>query len=84
MNARKIATSVRGDQYQALERERRRLKLKRSQAVQQALDLWLAARVLDDRVERYLRGYARQPDDPRHGLAYAEAFALGHEAEDWS
>ena len=84
MNAKKIATSVRADQYQALERLRRRLKLKRSQAVQEALDLWLSARAGDERVEQYIRGYVSHPDDPRDAQAYAQAWAEGHESEDWS
>ena len=84
MYAKKVATSIRGDQYEALERVRRRLKLRRSQAVQQALDLWLTSRERDQRIEQYVRGYASQPDDPRDAHAYAEAWAKGHEGEDWS
>ena len=84
MNSRKVATCIGADQYQALERVRRRLKLKRSQAVQQALELWLASRERDQRVEQYVRGYASQPDDPRGAQAYAQAWAAGHESEDWS
>ena len=84
MNAMKIATSVRADQYHALERARRRLKLRRSEAVQQALDLWLSSRERDERVEQYVRGYVNHPDDPREARAYARAWAEGHEAEDWA
>ncbi len=84
MNARKIATSVPGEQYAALERVRRRLKLRRSEAIQLALDLWLASREEDEQIERYLRGYARTPDDAREAAAYAAAWASGQTPEDWS
>ena len=62
MTAKKIATSLPSAQYVALERVRKRLRLKRSEAVQEALALWLAAREGDDRVAQYVRGYAEQPD----------------------
>ena len=82
MNARKIATSIPAEQYQALERARRRLKLKRSEAVQRALDLWLAAHERDARVEQYIRAYLRHPEDAEQG-AYARAWAKGLPREDW-
>ena len=83
MNARKIATSVPGAQYQALERLRKKLRLGRSQAVQEALAMWLAAREGDERVLQYVRGYANHPDDAREARALARAWAAGLEAEDW-
>jgi hypothetical protein len=83
MNAKKIATSVPGRQYEALERLRKRLGMGRSQAVQEALALWLTARQGDERVVRYLRGYTDQPDDPGDARALAEAWSQGLAAEDW-
>ena len=83
MNAKKIATSVPAEQYEALERVRRRLKLRRSEAVQQALELWLSSRQRDERVEQYIRGYVAHPDDPADARAYAKAWAESHEPEAW-
>lgn len=83
MNAKKIATSLPAAQFDALERTRRRLKLKRSEAVQAALTMWLAAREGDARVEQYLRGYAAHPDDARDAQAMTRAWAQGLEPEDW-
>jgi metal-responsive CopG/Arc/MetJ family transcriptional regulator len=83
MNAKKIATSVPGEQYAALERLRKRLKLGRSEAVQEALALWLAARERDARVEQYVRGYAAKPDDAAEARALVAAWASGQKAEDW-
>lgn len=83
MNARKIATSLPGSQYAALERVRKRLRLKRSEAVQQALALWLAAREGDDRAAQYVRGYVDHPDDVRETRAMVDAWAEGLTAEDW-
>lgn len=83
MNARKIATSVPGGQYAALERVRKRLRLKRSEAIQAALALWLAAREGDERDAQYIRGYTKHPDDPREARATVDAWAEGLEAEDW-
>jgi hypothetical protein len=59
------------------------LRLKRSDAVQQALGLWLAALERDERVARYIRGYLEQPDDPRGARVLARAWAQGLEQEDW-
>jgi hypothetical protein len=83
MNAKKIATSLPGSQYAALERVRKRLRLKRSEAVQQALALWLAARDGDDRVAQYIRGYVDHPEDAREARAMTDAWAEGLAAEDW-
>jgi metal-responsive CopG/Arc/MetJ family transcriptional regulator len=83
MNAKKIAASLPGEQFQAVERLRRRLHLKRSEAIQEALALWLRAREGDERVAQYIRGYARQPDDSREGRAFTQAWAKGIESEDW-
>jgi hypothetical protein len=83
MNARKIATSIRPDQYRALERTRRKMKLNRSQAVQRALDLWLAAQETDGRVEQYIRAYLAHPEDASEGKAYVKAWAAGQSREDW-
>jgi metal-responsive CopG/Arc/MetJ family transcriptional regulator len=83
MNAKKIATSLPGEQYAALERVRKRLRIRRSQAVQEALAMWLTAREGDARVAQYVRGYTEHPDDPSETLALAEAWASGVEAEEW-
>lgn len=83
MNSRKIATSLPSTQFAALERTRKRLRLKRSEAVQQALAMWLASREGDARVEQYIRGYAAHPDDPREARALAKAWAKDLEPEDW-
>lgn len=83
MTAKKIATSVPASQYAALERVRKRLRINRSEAVQEALAIWLAAREGDDRVTQYVRGYADQPDDAREARAMVNAWAEGLAAEDW-
>lgn len=83
MNAKKIATSVPGEQYAALERLRKRLRMGRSEAVQEALALWIAAREGDERITQYVRGYVAQPDDAREAHALAEAWGRGLEAEEW-
>lgn len=83
MNAKKIATSVPGNQYEALERLRKRLRLGRSEAVQEALSLWIAAREGDERITQYVRGYVDHPDDAKEAKVLAQAWAGGLEAEDW-
>lgn len=84
MTAKKIATSLPGPQFAALERARRRLKLQRSEAIQQALDMWLSAQERDARVRQYIEGYLAHPDDAAEALALAKAWAAGLEPEDWS
>jgi metal-responsive CopG/Arc/MetJ family transcriptional regulator len=83
MNARKIATSMPAAQFEAVERLRRRLRLKRSQVVQEALSLWLSAHDSAERCEQYLRGYLRHPEDAAEAKAYAQAWARGLAPEDW-
>ncbi|HEY3353289.1 MAG TPA: hypothetical protein VGQ83_08585 [Polyangia bacterium] len=83
MNARKIATSLPAAQFAALERTRRRLHLRRSEAVQQALARWLSAHELDSSVDQYIRGYLNHPEDAREARAFTKAWAKGLEHEDW-
>lgn len=84
MNAKKIATSVSASQYAALERTRRRLRLRRSEAVQRALELWLASTEGDARVAQYVRGYLSHPEDEASARAYTRAWATGLDREDWT
>lgn len=79
----KIATSLPQEQFQALEKTRKRMRLRRSEAVQRALALWLAAADEDTSVAQYIRGYVEYPDDPREARALAKAWARGLEREDW-
>ncbi len=83
MNAAKIATSLPAEQYRSVERLRRRLHLKRSEAVQQALALWLDAHRRDERLARYLRGYVEHPEDAREARAYVRAWSRGVDGEEW-
>lgn len=83
MNARKIATSIPAEQYRALERTRRKLKLNRSQAVQQALSFWLTSQHVDVRLEQYVRAYLAHPEDAAEGEAYVDAWVTGLAPEDW-
>jgi len=83
MNAKKIATSLPGPQYQALERMRKQLSLGRSEAVQQAITMWLTARQSDSRIVQYVQGYAAHPDDAAEANSLVAAWAQGVEAEDW-
>jgi hypothetical protein len=83
MSAAKIATSLPRDQFLALEKTRKRLGLRRSEAVQRALAAWLAAAEESARVAQYVRGYMQHPDDPREARALVRAWARGLEREDW-
>jgi metal-responsive CopG/Arc/MetJ family transcriptional regulator len=81
--AEKVAITLPAALHERLERTRLRLKLNRSEAVQQAVGLWLRAQEGDPRIEQYLRGYRAQPDDPQEASALAEAWAVGLAEEDW-
>lgn len=83
MNAKKIAASIPGEQFRSLERVRRARHLKRSEAIQEALDAWLAAQEKDARSAAYLRAYLTFPEDGREGTAYAAAWSTGQPHEDW-
>ena len=83
MTARKIAMSLPEDQFRAVERNRKKLGLNRSQALQQALELWLSRGEEDDRIARYVDGYRRLPEDAAEADAFVEAWASGLAAEDW-
>jgi hypothetical protein len=45
--------------------------------------MWLSARAGDARIEQYIRGYLRRPDDAAELAAYAQAWAEGMEPEEW-
>lgn len=81
--AEKVAITLPAELHERLERVRGRLKLNRSEAMQQAVRLWLRAQEGDPRIEQYLRGYAAQPDDPQEATALAEAWALGLAPQEW-
>ena len=83
MPAVKIATSVPAEQFRNLEAVRKRLGLKRSAAVQEALALWLAAKESGEGIQAYLRGYMNLPEDAGEATGFVEAWATGMEAEDW-
>ncbi len=83
MNARKISVSVPADRYQQMERIRKRLKLGRSEAVQQAVDLWIATQDRDERVAGYLAGYLSRPEDAGDARALVGAWAQSQAREDW-
>ena len=83
MNARKLSASLSDEQYRQVERTRKKLRLGRSQVVQQALALWLSTHERDERVVQYLAGYVNQPEDAGEARALAEAWARGLEHEDW-
>lgn len=82
--AEKVAITLPQDTYRRLERVRKRLRLNRSEAIQEAVAIWLRTQEGDPRVEAYLRGYQAHPDDPDEAAAVVEAWAEGQEPEDWS
>ncbi len=83
MPAVKIATSVPAEQFRNLEAVRKRLGLKRSSVIQEALALWLSGRESAEGVQSYLRGYMTHPEDAGEATGFVEAWADGMEAEDW-
>jgi metal-responsive CopG/Arc/MetJ family transcriptional regulator len=83
MSARKLATSLPREQFESLEQARKKLHLRRSEAIQEALALWLSARAEDAKGEAYIRGYLAHPDDPKETRAFVAAWARGVEPEDW-
>ena len=84
MKSAKVAISLPTKTLQSLERVRKRLRLNRSEAFQQAVTVWLATKETDPRIAEYIRGYETHPDDPAETLAMAAAWAQGLEPEDWS
>jgi hypothetical protein len=83
MHAKKLATSLPAEQFAALERTRKRLRLRRSEAFQQALSLWLSSKEQDLALASYVRGYLEHPDDPGEARALVAAWARGLQKEDW-
>lgn len=81
--AEKVAITLPAELHEQLERTRGRLKLNRSEAMQQAVRLWLRTQEGDPRVEQYVRGYRDQPDDPEEAAVLVEAWAQGLAPEEW-
>ena len=84
MKSAKVAVSLPTQTLRSLERVRKRLRLNRSEAIQQAVTVWLATKETDPRIAEYIRGYQMHPDDPSEAMAITEAWAKGMEPEDWS
>ena len=80
----KITVSVPTKTLRSLERVRKRLRLNRSEVIQQAVTVWLATKEADPRIAEYIRGYQTCPDDPADAIAMVKAWAEGIESEDWS
>jgi hypothetical protein len=83
MTAARIAASLPMEQFLALEDARQLLHLNRSEAIQQALAQWLAARERDARRLQYIAGYQAQPEDDVDGTAGAQAWAGDLAHEEW-
>jgi len=80
----KITVSVPAKTLRSLENVRKRLRLNRSEAIQEAVAVWLATKEVDPRIAEYIRGYQTFPDDPAEAMAMVKAWATGVEPKDWS
>jgi hypothetical protein len=81
--AEKVAFTLPAQTFRGLERVRKRLRLNRSEAISQAIAIWLGTHDGDPRIEAYLRGYRTHPDDPKDAVALVEAWTDGMDCEDW-
>lgn len=62
----KIAISLPKDEYLFLERLKSKLKISRSELIQQAIEYWLENRRQKELIDRYEKGYQRQPEKLSH------------------
>lgn len=83
-SSEKVAISLPSETLRKLERARKRLRLNRSEAIRQAVQMWLSRGEEDPRVAAYVRAYQSHPDDPAETGGHLEAWAEGIDAEKWS
>ncbi len=81
-NAVKIAISLPADVFQAAEGERRLRRESRSEFYRHAIEAFLRREGERVSIERYVRGYADQPETPED-VAAAHAAAAALAAEPW-
>ena len=81
--ATKIAISLPRDTFKEVERLRHELKLARSQAILQALKLWLRQKQERELEERYAEGYKQKPERPQEVEPLFQAGLSSFSAESW-
>ena len=82
-NAAKVAVSIPGPLYKAVEGARRRAGKTRSAVVQEALRDWLRREAQAELVREYEAGYRASPEDADAEAALATAVGLLRDEEDW-
>jgi metal-responsive CopG/Arc/MetJ family transcriptional regulator len=83
-NAAKVAVSIPGPLYKAVEGARRRAGKTRSAVVQEALRDWLRREAQAELVREYEAGYRARPEDATDAeAALATAVGLLRDEEDW-
>jgi len=80
---KKVAISLPDAQADAVERIRRRLRIPRSQVIQRAIAVYLAAEGHHRAVRAYEEGYRRRPEGAE-AEALAQTTAGTLEQEEWS
>jgi len=81
--ATKVAISIPGPLYQAIERRRKASGQSRSAVIQQALRHWLECQAQTALVREYEAGYRRLPESPREIRAVEAAAVRLLSTDDW-
>lgn len=81
--ATKVAVSLPGDLYSAIERARKKSGKSRSAVMQDALRHWLRGQQQSSLIRQYESGYQRKPESQREVKAAEAAAVRLLSAEEW-
>ena len=82
----KVAISLPKGDFQKIEKVRKRLKLQRSAAIDQAIQLWLKTLEEEEKIRQYERGYLKYPESLKEitALGKTAVAAWADDDEGWS
>lgn len=80
----KIAISLPTDDFEKIERIRKKRGLQRSAVIDEAIRFWLASLEDEQMVKQYEEGYRRKPESADELKAMEEASAKAFEEDGWN
>lgn len=81
--AAKVAISMPKEVFRSVEQIRRKLKLARSTAVVEALQVWLKQHEEEDLVRQYVAGYRTHPESRAESKAWTRLAASAFHKDPW-
>ncbi len=80
----KVAISLPKDNFERIEKVRKKMKLQRSAVIDQAIQFWLKHLEEEEKIRNYETGYLKQPESLKEIAAMEQSAAEAFEEGDWS